>query len=156
MLRFIARSIGVLVVLVPLAAAAQLPIPAGVNLHNGYIEVINHVVYQDGFSYPGDVRLNETPEGKVGSGGTLLVNRCCILAGSHYVVELNYVTTAGQRSPFGVTPRLCNIRGIPFGYAVVEYTGTLKKAREGSGSPTRFEMFNFRGHRLDETCPVER
>lgn len=156
MYRFIARSIAVLAVLVPLAAAAQLPVPAGVNLHNGYIEVINHVQYHDGFAYTGELKLNGTTEGHVGSGGTLMLNRCCILAGSHYVVELDYMSWGGQRSPFGVVPRLCNIRGIPFGYAVVEYTGTLKKTREGSGSSTRFEMFNFRAHRVDEACPVER
>jgi len=155
MLRFIARSIGVLAVLVPLAAAAQLPVPAGVNLHNGYIEVINRVAYHDGFSYPGAVKLNGRLEGHVGSGGTMTLNQCCIVAGTHYVVELNYADTAGQRSPIGVTPRLCSIRGIPFGYAVVEFTGTIKKTREGSGSPTRFEAFGFSERRVDVACPFQ-
>ena len=56
MFRTIARSIALLAVLVPLVASAR-TVPPGVNLHNGYILVINHVQYEDGFSYPGLVRV---------------------------------------------------------------------------------------------------
>ena len=116
MLRTIARSIAILAVLVPLVASAR-TVPPGVNLHNGYILVINHVQYENGFTSAGLVRVNEKDEAHVGSAGSVVVNRCCILAGSHYVVELNYAISAGAREPVSVTPRLCNIRGIPFGYA---------------------------------------
>lgn len=56
-----------LVALLPLAASAALPVPAGVNLHNGYIEIINHVQYHDGFSVAGVVKINEKTEGDVSS-----------------------------------------------------------------------------------------
>lgn len=155
MLRFIARAFGILAVLLPLSAAAQL-VPSNVNLHKGYIEVINHVQYHDGFSHPGVLKLNGHVQGDIGSGGRLVLNHCCILAGSQYVVELDYVRSASQRSKLSVTPRLCNIRGIPFGYAVVVYTGSVVKTREGSGTNTRFEMFHFSGRRVDTSCPVEK
>jgi len=154
MFRTIARSIALLAVLVPLVASAR-TVPPGVNLHNGYILVINHVQYEDGFSHLGLVRVNEKDEAHVGSAGSVVVNRCCILAGSEYMVELNYVTSAGIRVPVRVTPRLCNIRGIPFGYAVVVYSGIIKKTREGSGSFTRFEAFHILGQQAHEDCPTE-
>lgn len=150
MFRSIARALAVLVVLVPLSASAQLIVPAGVNLHNGYIEVINHMTYLDGFTAHGIVNVNRRMAGYVGPGGTHVVNWCCIVAGSNYQVELDYAPVAGQRLPFNVTPRLCNIRGIPFGYALIEYTGTVVK-RRGS-----FEIDNFKARRLDEGCPTER
>lgn len=153
MLRFIARAFAIVAVFFPLTASAQFSIPAGVNLHNGYIEVINRVHYHDGFSWPGDVKLNDRHEGRVGTGGTFVINKCCILAGSHYLVELNYVSGAGIRVPVGVVPRLCNIHGIPFGYAVVEYTGNIRKTREGSGSGTRYETTDLHGSRVDTACP---
>lgn len=156
MFRRIAFVLGVVALSLPIAAAAQRPVPDGVNLHNGYIEVINHMQYHDGFRGGGVVNLNDKTVGEVGSPGTLVVNHCCILAGSRYVVELNYVSWAGARSPIAVVPRLCTIRGIPFGYAVVEFTGDIRKTREGSGSPTRFEIFNFRERRIDTGCPPER
>ncbi len=156
MLRFIARAFGILAVLLPLSAAAQLAVPSNVNLHKGYIEVINHVQYPAHFWHGGAVKLNGHFQGEVGSGGTFVLNRCCIVAGSQYVVELDYVWSASARSPLSVTPRLCNIRGIPFGYAVVEYTGSVVKTREGSGTNTRFEMFHFSGRRVDTSCPVEK
>jgi len=154
MLRTIARSIAILAVLVPLVASAR-TVPPGVNLHNGYILVINHVQYENGFTSAGLVRVNEKDEAHVGSAGSVVVNRCCILARSHYVVELNYAISAGAREPVSVTPRLCNIRGIPFGYAVVVYSGIIKKTREGSGSFTRFETFQLRGEQAHEDCPTE-
>jgi len=154
MFRSIARSIALLAVLVPLVASAR-TVPPGVNLHNGYILVINHVQYQDDFTRPGLVRVNEKEEAQVGSGASVVVNRCCILAGSRYIVELDYVTSAETRVPVPVTPRLCNIRGIPFGYAVVVYSGIIKKTREGSGSLTKFEMFHMLGQQAHEDCPTD-
>lgn len=148
--------VGAFVALLPLAASAALPVPAGVNLHNGYIEIVNHIQYRDGFSVPGIVNVNSKKEGEVGSSGTFVVNRCCILAGSHYEVELNYMQSAGLRIPDSVVPRLCNIRGIPFGYAVVEYTGWIAKTRERSESFASFKAFNLRARRVDDACPVER
>lgn len=152
--RFMRRALAILAVLAPLSASAEsFPVPAGVNLHNGYIEVINHVEYRDGFSWPGTVRLNERTQGEVMSAHRFNINGCCVVAGTRYVVELNYATSAGHGEPVGVTPRLCNIRGIPFGYAVVVYWGVIKKTREGSGSPTRFESEHFGGRQADTECP---
>ena len=156
MLGFAARAFCLFVVLLPLSAAAQLPVPPHVNLHNGYIEVINHIRYHHGFSISGLVRLNESPEGEVASGGTFLINRCCILAGTEYWVELNYVKSTSFRLPIKVTPRLCNIRGIPFGYAVVEFTGDIVEKRAGSGFHTHFELLHSDERRVDTSCPVEK
>lgn len=155
MFRSIARALGVVVVLLPLSVAAQLAVPSGVNLHNGYIVVVNHVQYQDGFKYAGTVKLNDKAVGEVRSHDTFVVNHCCILAGSRYMLELDYMSWAGSRSPIALVPRLCNIRGIPFGYAAVEFTGDLRKTPEGSGSATRFEILGFRVKRIDTGCPVE-
>lgn len=156
MFRRIAFVLEVIALSLPIAAAAQMPVPHGVNLHNGYIEVINNVQYHDGFRVAGVVNLNDKTVGEVSSPGTLVVNHCCILAGSHYIVELNYMSWAGARLPIAVVPRMCTIRGIPFGYAVVEFTGDIRKTRVGSGSPTHFEIFNFRKRRIDTGCPFER
>lgn len=154
MFRTLARSIGLLAVLVPLVASAR-TVPPGVNLHNGYILVINHVQYEDGFSHPGLVRVNEKLEAHVGSAGSVVVNRCCIVAGTRYVVELDYDRSAGTLAPVAVTPRLCNIRGIPFGYAVVVWSGIIRQTRDGSGSFTRYETFQLRGYQAHEECPTE-
>lgn len=97
MFRCIAFAFGMLGVLLPLSAAAEMPVPAGVNLHNGYIVIINHVQGHDGFMGPATVNVNRKHEGEVPLGGTLIVNRCCILAGSSYEVELNYMSHAGSR-----------------------------------------------------------
>lgn len=157
MFRSVAFAVGMCTLLLPLAtAAAPLPVPAGVNLHNGYLEVINHVRYLDGFTAAGRVQLNEKSVGVVGTDGTLVVNHCCVLAGSHYTVELDYAASAGSRYPDTIVPRLCSIRGIPFGYAVVEFIGTIRKTREGPASPARFEVLGFRARRVDQECPVER
>ena len=155
MLGFAARAFCLFVVLLPLSAAAQLPVPPHVNLHNGYIEVINHIRYHDRFDTPALVRLNENPEGEVASGGTFLINRCCILAGTEYWVELNYVTSIRVRMPIKVTPRLCNIRGIPFGYAVVEFTGDIAQKRAGSEFPF-YDLLHSDATRVDTSCPVEK
>lgn len=153
MFRTVARSIAVLAVLVPLVASAR-TVPPGVNLHNGYLVIINDVKYEDGFFASGLVRVDEKDEAHVTSASSVVVNRCCIVAGWRYVVELNYVDRVGIREPVFVTPRLCNIRGIPFGYAVVVYSGIIKKSRAGSGGGP-YESVDLKGRQAHEDCPTE-
>lgn len=154
MFRTIARSIALMAALVPLVAAAR-TVPAGVNLHNGYLLIVNHIKYEDGFRQPGLVKVDERDEAHVGSAGTVTVNRCCIVAGTRYKVEIDYEMTASVRVPVSVTPRLCNIRGIPFGYAVVVYSGIIKKTPENSGTTTRFQDVHLVGEQAPEGCPTE-
>ena len=142
MLRFVARAFCLFVVLLPLSAAAQLPVPPHVNLHNGYIEVINHIQAPESSKFSGMVKLNGRHEGEVRSGAGLVLNRCCILAGSQYQVEIEYPAFTGSWERIVVTPRLCNIRGIPFGYAVVVFTGS--------------RWAYLHATRVDTSCPVEK
>ncbi|HET6893935.1 MAG TPA: hypothetical protein VFH72_00965 [Candidatus Baltobacteraceae bacterium] len=155
MLRFVARAFCLFAVLLPLSAAAQLPVPPHVNLHNGYIEIIDRVQVPAGFKFSGIVKLNGRHEGEVRPGGTFVLNRCCILAGSHYEVEVSYSSATARMRTF-VTPRLCNIRGIPFGYAVIEVAATFVKTREGSGLGSAYESYHVQAKRVDTSCPVEK
>lgn len=155
MFRAIARSFALAAMLVPLVASAR-TVPLGVNLHNGYLLIINHVKYEDGFSVPGVVRVNDVEEVRVGSGGSVAVNRCCIVAGTAYQVDLDYKESAGAMTPVAVVPQLCSIRGIPFGYAVVVYWGVIGKTPDGSGVYTRFhDTDRVQGRQAHEGCPTE-
>src|SRR5665213_3615806 len=54
----------------------------------------------------------------------------------------------GYQTGVDVRPRLCNVRGIPFGYAVVEVVGSYVWHRNGiSGTPSV--------HVVDAPCPVD-
>ena len=68
-------------------------------------------------------------------------NNCCFLAGSHYNVYANYQTHDVRELLDVIVPRLCNTRGIPFGYASL-YFGNVK------GFTKRFFS-----HRVDHGCP---
>ena len=156
LLRSLSRALALLLVLAPLCAAAQLDVLPNVNLHNGYVEVINHVTYRDGYSLPGYAKLHgpfgQQSQGNVLSGATIALNHCCIAAGTKYSVELDYSTASLREFSEPFTARLCNIRGIPFGYAVVEFTGEIYKTPPGSGTMTRYEA-RLHSKRIDTACP---
>ncbi len=83
---------------------------------------------------------------KVRSGGGIIYfNRCCILAGTLYKVEI-YVT--GKWVTAMVRPQLCNLKGIPFGFAVVTFTGTANRDRNNNW------MVNVEPHVPPANCPT--
>lgn len=130
MLRNVTLAIVVLAAMMPGIVSAQ-----DVNLHNGYIVVRNETVIK---GYDGVITdaarvwlsgsVNESAEVNSG-GGTIYLNKCCILAGSLYKVEL-YVMN--QYIVATVRPQLCNVRGIPFGFALVTFTGTAARDRNNN------------------------
>lgn len=110
----------------PLAATAQTVIPDHVNIHNGFIEVRDEIVLKGGaVSGATPVRLTYNyatlQTAAITRGGTIFLNVCCIAARSLYKVHL------GGRLDVEATvrPQLCNVRGIPFGYALVIFTGEI-------------------------------
>ena len=60
---------------------------------------------------------------------------CCILAGSLYEVEID--TRASAKA--AIRPQLCNVRGIPFGYGVVVFTGHISYDPKMHGFPAYYE-----------------
>lgn len=129
MLRTLVLAASVLAAAVPLAGSAQ-TVPSGINLHNGYIEVHNQIAMHpatDAAPLP-PVRiefhnaLTRQQSETVGLMGTAYINRCCVVAGTLYEVVL---VAAYHSTTATVRPRLCNIRGIPFGFAVVTFTGKI-------------------------------
>lgn len=134
MLRMLVLAAFVLATSVPLAGSAH-TIPAGVNPHNGYIQVNNRVVVHAP-PYPESKKVNSAPsrglelryplgrtEFKTVLGlGPLYFNACCILAGSRYLITM---TSPGKTTEQEVTPRLCNVRGIPFGFAEITFAGDV-------------------------------
>src|SRR5215469_17249631 len=85
-------------------------VPTGVNLHNGYIEVVDRVHWnnvKDG-SWPLVLRtaIAEVSSATVHENGVAYLNHCCIAAGTQYL----FIVKGGR---FGwhqleVVPRLCN------------------------------------------------
>ena len=130
------------------SAAAQ----ADVNLHNGYIEVVDHITYNEDLTgvidrsklhgipkLPFDVDFY-SPSYGVGYGkvrmtnGVAIMNHCCVLAGSFYTVtgmamnqqEGNrHVVIAGAHFKDTMKAALCNVRGIPFGFIRVVLFGMV-------------------------------
>jgi hypothetical protein len=139
---------------VPLPGSAQ-TIPGGINLHNGYIEVNNRIIMHAAKDAPPlprariDFRNSLTRQQSEPSTlmGTTYINACCVVAGSLYQVVLfaaYHITIATVR------PRLCNVRGIPFGFAVVTFTGNIVwNAKEHSWEPT------ITPHVNDGVCPKD-
>ena len=155
MLRKFALAIATLAL--PFGTAA--PVSAEINLHNGYIIVINHVkvLEKDGDPWKGPLRLqvvlnhvmslaNFQEIGHVGQGETITMNDCCIAAGSPYSFKI--VGEDRVKAPIlYFHPRLCNIRGIPFGFATIVITGTLQRI------PNNWEVTNFHAQDVDAPCP---
>ncbi len=67
-------------------------VPNGVNLHNGYVLLVNNIRYEGERTDPLRVRLGLLAivhRAVIDKDGTLTFNHCCILAGSHYVISVN-------------------------------------------------------------------
>jgi len=112
--------------------------PDTVNLHNGYVTVVNNVRFTDvKGNEPFALRVHLNRDTGIGlathwaddvwPGQQAIINNCCILAGTRYVLGCN-----AKDKPINacatlndVWPRLCNERGIPFGYAAFEITGEI-------------------------------
>ncbi len=152
MLRKLAIAIAALAL--PLAAAA--PVSAEINLHNGYIVVTNHVkvLERDGspvkYQYVLTVVLRHslgTQEiGKVAQGSHTVMNNCCVVAGSPYSFEV--IDTSAYINHGDLRPRLCNIRGIPFGFAAVDITGTIQR-----DNANHWVYTDMRAKEVDTGCP---
>lgn len=127
MLRSLTLAAAVLAAMIPGNVSAQ-----DVNLHNGYIVVRNETVitnYRKVVTDAATVALRfdgTTRESAVvnSSGGTVYLNNCCILAGTLYEVKINVM---GKSIHAMVRPQLCNVRGIPHGFALVTFTGTAER-----------------------------
>lgn len=152
MLRRLCLMVALVVLAAPLAATAQTVIPDHVNIHNGFIEVRYEVVMKNGATADGTpLRLtygNATLEdAHVSPGGTTFLNVCCIAAGSLYKVHL--LGRANVEAT--VRPQLCTVRGIPFGYALVTFTGDITYV-----SKTHAFIVNLEPHVPPVSCPVAR
>ena len=139
-------------VLLPLGVAAA--IPSGVNLHNGYIVVYNNVRSSEPVEY--DIQISHEHRGwfdrQQGTGNhPVIFNRCCIAAGSIYEV----LVTMKVNGELGVAKaatnaRLCNIRGIPFGYSAFVVTGQLSRRDTGAAIGRALTI-----HVVSQDCPRE-
>ena len=150
MFRRLCLSLALVVTAAPLAANAQTVIPDHVNIHNGFIEVRDEVVLKNGAG-TGWIPLNLTlgsiviERAQTLPGHTTIFNVCCIAAGSLYKVHfLGRVSSEAT-----VRPQLCNVRGIPFGYAVVVFTGSI------TYHPSGFS-YDIEPHVPPVSCPVAR
>ena len=136
------KLLRVLAMLVVAVFASSALADASVNLHNGYISILNnnstplHVTIHTAGA--GGIKMFD---GVIAPYATYHVNNCCYAAGSHYYVD---AYERGRALPYQlmVDPRLCNTRGIPYGYASL-FFGNVKF---GDGY-----VLNF--HRVDHRCP---
>ena len=146
MLRKLMLTFGILATVASATASAQMLIPAHINLHNGYIVVINDISPKREFTsgviepwYPSPPLVKLSWNGFSQStdapyGERAYLNRCCIAAGTGYSLTFHQ---GGYQTGVDVRPRLCNVRGIPFGYAVIEVVGPYIWYRNGiSGTPS--------------------
>jgi hypothetical protein len=135
-------------------------VPDDVNLHNGYVLIVNHVRYVgeapnlDNYSFNGYVR-GPTQYSRfyvLRKDGSALANECCLLAGTVYNISLgtsnNYCCL---HEVLEFVPRLCNIRGIPFGYAEFELVGEVV-GQKWVGSYTETPK-GVQLRRIDSGCP---
>jgi len=139
--------------------ALALPAAASaLNLHNGFIQVTNDT----SFEARGLIQ-HVFLAAPVGGGYTITIpphstryfNNCCIAAGSEYDITPDWiddqvVTGAtikpgrGSMHPARVLARLCNVNGIPFGYAHVRLA-LVPHAGSRNGL--------MKVLRIDEDCP---
>src|SRR6185437_25397 len=73
-------------------------------------------------------------------------NHCCVVAGTLYSVT---AAILGKSYEFKVRPALCNVRGIPFGYARIVFTGHLYRDNNN------FWVGEVTPHVTDGPCPVD-
>jgi hypothetical protein len=156
-LRKLTITFAILATLATSTASAQMVIPSHINLHNGYVVVINTIspkreytagVFEPWYppaplvqlSWSGYKQSTNAPYGE-----RAYLNSCCIAAGTEYGLTFHQ---GGYQTGVDVRPRLCNVRGIPFGYAVVEVVGPYVWHHNGiSGTPSV--------HVVDAPCPVD-
>ena len=157
MLRTLTLAISLFAALIPLGASAAPTIPRGINLHNGYIEVRNDVVVTNyGHVEPVGAHIvmknaafmqhNAQEFRIVDTGTTGYLNVCCVLAGSLYHVQM---TLLGMPVVAMVRPQLCSVRGIPFGFAIVAFTGVAHRDRNNNW------VINITPHVPHTPCPVD-
>lgn len=155
MFRNLTVIVALLAAMSPTGSSAAVAPYSAVNLHNGFIEVRSHVVVKDqgedvSATALVHVALRRTDGtlqdyGDVGSVAPIYFNRCCIVAGSLYIVEAD---VQGKRIDFQVRPKLCNVRGIPFGFEIVTVTGNAERGR------TNRWIVNIEPHVLEPPCPA--
>lgn len=152
--RLVLAAIALTAAAVPLAGSAR-TIPAGINAHNGYIEINNWIKIKDAppgkMPDPPVVRIkfhdSLIEQLHVPYGHTTYVNNCCFAAGTYYTVE---VVTEARIVSTSVLPLLCNVRGIPFGFAVVNLEGSIfwhDKERRW--------VVDVRPHNAGPPCPTD-
>ncbi|NNM98709.1 MAG: hypothetical protein HKL91_02785 [Candidatus Eremiobacteraeota bacterium] len=112
------KLLRVLAMLVVAVFASSALADASINLHNGYISLQNsgslpvHVVITpQGF---GAITMFD---GVIPPHSVYHANNCCYLAGTLYNVHAYYGDYVDHYLDRSIRPRLCNTRGIPFGYA---------------------------------------
>jgi len=132
------RPLSIIVVLLaailPTGSSAAVSSYAAVNLHNGFIEVRSYVTVDNkGTDVTATTPLLATlrrsdgtfqESANVFAGTPIYLNDCCIVAGSLYEVQVKGV---GHSVTFKVRPKLCNVRGIPFGYEIVTISGRAER-----------------------------
>lgn len=157
MIRNFTLLLGLLAALSPIAGATQ-TIPAHINLHNGYIQINNHIkVFTKNGSQTEEqmwVVLNgfvsQFESAHIATGTSGSINKCCILAGTYYKA---YVRGGGIHKEFGVRPRLCNVRGIPFGFAVIDIYGKIQEVDHNGRIPNDWVPSGIHVTVNDTTCP---
>jgi len=155
MLRNLTVIAVLLAAMLPTGSSAAVAPYSAVNLHNGFIEVRSHVVvknYGEDVSASALVHVNLRRTdgtlqdyGQVGSTAPIYFNTCCIVAGTLYIVE---ATVQGHKIDFRVRPKLCNVRGIPFGFEIVTVTGNAERDRNNNW------VVNIQPHVLEAPCPT--
>ena len=148
MLRNVTLAMAVLAAMIPGNVSA-----ADVNLHNGYIEVRNELVTIEpdkarSAGLDGTVTVQAAffkQVAVVPGGGKTYINNCCIVAGTYYSVTLRVMN---HFRLVEVHPRLCIKNGIPHGFAVVTFTGTVTLT-----SDNHYDLQHLQGHVYTEKCP---
>ena len=133
--------------LVAAFALMALPAAAEINYHNGLIAIDNEG------SVPIHLKIEHFTKGigagarvqsmvEIGAHQRFIANGCCYAAGSEYQIT---ATHSGNWSYDYVTPRLCNERGIPYGYAHVAY--------RAEPDPWHAHSYFTKFRRVDTGCP---
>lgn len=150
--------------LLPLATTAT--VPDRVNLHNGYIIVFNHIRYAGEKSLDFEVThvnhstfsfiTTRSTTATLRKDGYVTFNECCTVAGQSY--ELHFHPDPNipiERPSMKAHARLCNIRGIPFGYAEVEIIGDITWIPNPAPYQFtgRYDVKNLAVRQIDTGCP---
>lgn len=175
------RKLAIALLALLATASAVAPASAEVNLHNGFIQIVDDITYSVDLAGLKDPSLYQGPPPRIDflvrvrheglkvtytttlHGKSAFVNECCILAGSYYSIEgFNYGrdgNVAGAYFSGDVTPRLCNVRGIPFGYAKLVVTGHVTYTPHAKFADTKYatienawKVHGLRLTRVDTDC----